>query len=293
MEPLPAVGHGAINGITMAGDQPLAVGFHLSQSGRTRHPLALLRRGGTWRSLDVAVGDGIGPHTLNDVDAVTARNVWAVGGARAPTGRGHVPLVMHWNGIRWTRPTVPLPDGHGHLTAVDARLGDVWAVGIGFGGAFVIHRVSGDWEFSLIPPPDGASGGLPSDIAAAAADDVWVAGHVYAADDFRSWAAHWNGTAWTSFLPEASPDSRSGHLRAIAIAADRSLVAVGIEEVDGRFQSLVQVGTSDDANWTGRSPEGQQNLILHAAAFAPGSNAASFLVGSGPQGEPVAFWDCF
>jgi len=71
-------------------------------------------------------------NTLNGVSAVSASNVWAVGFYGRITAQGGVdkPLILHWNGTRWTRAASPSFSGSSGLFGVAALSHtDAWAAG--------------------------------------------------------------------------------------------------------------------------------------------------------------------
>jgi len=291
MEAVPDLPNAAISAITMAGNQPLAVG---SQSGaRTPHPIALRRDARGWHTMDVSIGDTIGGDFLNDVDAVSARNVWAVGGARAKATSDRVLLVLHWNGTKWTRPSVPMPEGGGQLTSVDARLGDVWAVGHGPDGSFVLHRSDRRWALSTVPVPTGAADILLFDVAAHGPDDVWAVGSAFdGIEDRHAAVSHWDGTAWTSSMDDLPAGSHLQELLRVAVADDGSLVAAGFQDVVGGEGPVVRERAPTDDVWTDIYPTGEERVQPLGVTFVPGTRAA-FLVGmNGRSGEPLAFWNC-
>lgn len=75
--------------------------------------------------LQVGVGE------LRGVSAIASDDVWAVGGLSQPRGSGFSPLVLHWNGAKWSALRSPNPGASGtELIGVRALSDhDVWAVG--------------------------------------------------------------------------------------------------------------------------------------------------------------------
>jgi hypothetical protein len=65
---------------------------------------------------------------LTSVSVSSARNVWAAGATfRSSTS---APLIVRWNGSRWTRVVVPVPDASAELLGVGASSdSSVWGVG--------------------------------------------------------------------------------------------------------------------------------------------------------------------
>ena len=131
---------------------------------------------------DVASPRGIPFDHLFSVAAVSPTDVWAVGSYGTADffgGRGDHPLVLHWDGIRWTGASTPpqesAPLRWARLTGVAADgSGTVWAVGSAGSGTqrqpiattWDGHR----WTASTVHGPAGStfndvalspSGGLP------------------------------------------------------------------------------------------------------------------------------------
>ena len=93
-----------------------AVGFGVNSGAAIEHWDGL-----SWTYLK-APDSGI----LEDADAVSSTDVWAVGNVDAAT-RG---ISEHWDGARWRSLPTPNPDGYAPLFAVVAiSPTDIWAVG--------------------------------------------------------------------------------------------------------------------------------------------------------------------
>jgi hypothetical protein len=94
---------------------------------RPETPLAMHWDGARWADVRIPAVEA-SLNGLQDVDAVSARDVWAVGSSWAATDDGPRVLVMHWNGSRWS--VIKTPKISGLLRKVSAVSGrDVWAVG--------------------------------------------------------------------------------------------------------------------------------------------------------------------
>jgi hypothetical protein len=200
-----------------------------------------------------AVPDG---SSLQDVAAITRRNVWAVG--RLPAG----PLVEHYNGRAWRRVAVP---GAGYLESVKAvSASSVWAVGgageiahyngrrwrlVSFPGEstnvtlYQVNRISktrrmwavgedlttvpaspvalyynGSHWRSTHPPGQATLFG----VAAISRRNVWAAGSLASGDPY---ALHWNGVRWSVVSGTALSDGYVSHMT--RAPGSRILWAVG------------------------------------------------------------------
>ncbi|AWS46004.1 hypothetical protein [Streptosporangium sp. 'caverna'] len=122
---------GTLNAITAREGDVWAVGV-----SEKRTPLVCHGTGdGTWDRTEIPEIPGGG---LNRVWQISPSDVWAVGeitaGPDNPEVRYAQPLVLHWDGSRWTRVEVPVPRGTLHgITAIGP--GDLWVSGIDAGHA--------------------------------------------------------------------------------------------------------------------------------------------------------------
>ena len=165
--------------------------------------------------------------TLAAVAGDSPRDVWAVGQYYRLAANGdHAvhPLVLHWNGSRWSAVSSPDPAGATHrsfLFGVTAPSpSGIWAVGSasrhGNQHALAEHWDGAHWK--LVPatrnPLFGASG--------LSANDVWAAGGWTSGD-----VEHWDGSAWTIQTKLVHDDA----LLAIAEVSPTDVWAVGVQFV--------------------------------------------------------------
>jgi hypothetical protein len=137
----------------------------------------------------------------------SAASCWAVGSYDL-SATVALNEVLHWNGSRWRRMSVPNPAGTANgddniLLAVRcARATDCWAVGVyqvGFGAEFgqALHWNGKKWVRAAIPEP-GADSGL-SDVVCPSSSNCWAVG-LYelpsGAPPVFNEALHWNGKKW-------------------------------------------------------------------------------------------------
>ena len=130
-------------------------------------------------------------------------DVWTAGYAPRPDYSGARGTVQRWDGMAWT--DVPLPTvGPGWSLAGihGVSSDDLWAVGRGQPGeAVALHWDGHDWQHMPIPASGSATVTL-RDVAALASGDVWAAGYRRpsggGAQTRQSFAAHWDGSAWSA-----------------------------------------------------------------------------------------------
>ena len=167
---------------------------------------------------------------LGGVAATSARNAWAVG----DTGRGigSRPVILHWNGSRWSPVTIPAIR-HGYqlvsVAAVSAR--DAWAVGFTNGLDFPSRTVILHWKgraWKRVPSPDPFPGGEGDGLAAVAASsagNAWVVGNSFTGPFGGPFTERWDGTSWTT-VPVPVP-AGGAILAGIAISPSGRAWAVG------------------------------------------------------------------
>jgi hypothetical protein len=136
---------------------------------------------------------------LRSLDAVSATDIWTVGGYTPPGGGGEssVPITKHYDGVRWR--TVPSYSGVGYLYSVSAAAtDDVWAVGQSQVGNLVLHWDGASWEQTFTPSLPECS--LLYNVDAITRDHVvatGVAGSCHECPCQRI-SLIWNGSAWSN-----------------------------------------------------------------------------------------------
>lgn len=179
-----------------------------------------------------------GPGNLNAVAAVSAHDIWAVGGFHNQTTGAQQTLIEHWNGTRWQIVASPNPSSTYNVlnavVAVSAR--DVWAVGYSASASGVStqtlteHWNGTRWSVVRSPSPASQNNELSS-VAAVSAHDIWAVGFIsiLTSDQTlldQTLIEHWNGTRW-SVVKSISPGSGSAHLARVATISAHDVWAVG------------------------------------------------------------------
>jgi len=191
----------------------------------TSHALTLHWNGASWRRVSNPCG-----HVLNGVAALSATNVWAVGGN----------TLCRWNGSRWTAQTAPqIPGRLMDLQDVDGLPGALWAVGLeaapcGEGlcsSGIVLRRTSSGWVREV----EGF--GLRG-ISVVSSTEAWAVG---------SWAfgpllLHRDSTGWR---PAPTPDTPGvGGLEAVDARGSGADWAVGKQFASGASETLALIAPS-------------------------------------------------
>lgn len=174
-----------------------------------------------------------GPSTGSATSSLTAVSFdapddgWAVGSltrARpAPTYYVSRPLLLHWDGNRWTRDQ--RPQGIGELSDVAAIApDDVWAVGSAENRAVAIHWDGVSW--SIVPTPSRGASSNSTSVAALGSTDVWAVGtqRQRPGAALRTLVERWDGTSWQI---EPSPDVGSKNNILADVSAVPGLILAG------------------------------------------------------------------
>ena len=142
---------------------------------------------------------------LNAVAAVSANDVWAVGGAFNCTEVEIRPLVLHWDGKEWKPVRTPtlLLTGNAVLNGVTALASNnVYAVGYKPAANGAVLTLIEHWDgvsWSAISSPNrNPFGNTLSAISANAPNDIWAVGTSTAPSvEVRTLAEHFDGTKWS------------------------------------------------------------------------------------------------
>lgn len=148
-----------------------------------------------------------GDHKLHDIDARSAKDIWAVG----EDADLYRPLIYHWDGTRWKRinaATRPAGTVESAFFAVTARTAsDAWAFGTlaandgtNWDLQLLIQRWNGTkWRHVAAITFPGISYTWDLRVygaVAIAADDAWVVGGAGLITGWENFALHWDGHTW-------------------------------------------------------------------------------------------------
>jgi hypothetical protein len=200
-----------------------AVGGQGAMSGTTALTLTEHWNGNRWSAVPSPSPSAAG-NELFGVAAVSANNVWAVGGADVTSVNGPADtLGLHWNGAVWSQVTTPDPGTYNSLDAVTAIPGTarLWAVGSQTAGSDITPLIESwtgtRWTVQSSPP---VSGGALLGVTALGLADAWAVGYV----GTGPLILHWNGTAWSRITAPAA----AGILQSVAAqSATRAWAAGG------------------------------------------------------------------
>lgn len=151
--------------------------FGVDESGHWVHR----RTGSTWTGYDFPL------NTLNDLQALTATDAWAVGSRFVGPGPEVVPAMAHFDGSTWTAvtpPPIPASISSTFLRVAPVGPNDVWALA----RRDLAHWNGTDW--TVIPLPREFTAGR--DLAVDGNGDPWVTPFTGARVPYRYSGGTWH-----------------------------------------------------------------------------------------------------
>lgn len=176
-------------------------GNDLNPSGTLGAPLVQHFDGSQWTIVEVALPSNSNVVELNDIEAISPNNVWAVGSYGNTFSAYTKTLIEHWDGTAWT--IIPTPDqpegGYGSelhaITSVNGNPNNLWAVGTYSTSTqqvpIILHWDGVSWTSSKIPAQ--AYNGALYGVVALSPRDVWAVGNNQTNTFF---SMRFNGARW-------------------------------------------------------------------------------------------------
>jgi hypothetical protein len=176
---------------------------------------------------------------LTGVSATSRTNAWAVGYFHSDRTGAELPLILHWNGRRWTQARgVPAPGRTFNflfgVSATSAK--NAWAVGRFTGknaadDALILHWNGRRWTRAPgVPNPSSTTNTLFG-VAAVSAKVAWAVGQYRnnANGQLETLVLRWNGRRWRHVgSPNPSPGTQDGNvLYGVTATSAASAWAVG------------------------------------------------------------------
>jgi hypothetical protein len=253
----------------VSSDDVWAVGYSANPSAPAGGYRTLVEHwdGSSWSIVPTPNPAVVGPYgiSLNAVAAISANDIWAVGGNPYNASYEGQALLEHWDGSGWS--IVPAPveiinwyaSTRTGLAAVASN--DVWAVGV-FDG---FH-----WDGTAWSVVRGAQNTSSADAAGAA--NVWAVGY-YAPSCYSCYgstpvAYRWNGASWVDTQPVIP--TYEDTFRGVSARAVNDVWAVGTRE---RTSTLTEHW--DGTSWrvepspNARTASDAWNVLAAVVAIAP------------------------
>jgi hypothetical protein len=233
----------------------------------------------TWRS--VALPSSVkSPAALADVSASSKTNAWAVGTEAETSFDQGTPLILHWNGTKWSTVALSGVPGPGFLTSVSAAsASDAWAAGSDKSGAVVLRWNGIRWSNVSFPDKSLAT---VSSVAVAPNGTAWLAGSV-ASDDGQTLVEEWDGSAWHVVKTGLG----AGSLDSVRVSAS------GDVWVGGGNSNQSVVGHEHRGTWTALPAPGMITAsdILAAASSDVWAVGYTFSTPGGATNPAVCHWN--
>lgn len=217
--------------VAISTDDVWAVGHFYKASVFRYNTLTMHWDGTIWSIVSSPNGNPFAENLLNDITAVSANDVWAVGQFHPNDGPAEEALTLHWNGTSWSVVATPKAPEFGRtlndVAAVSTN--DVWAVGFIDGDpnhfefdALILHWDGTAWTRIFGPTPTTLNELVG--VAVKSANDIWAVGRY--APGSRTLIQHWDGATWRTF-PSPSIEQNYNYLNGIAVAPGGNMMAVG------------------------------------------------------------------
>lgn len=160
--PNPGTTGNRLYGVSAAANEVWAVGEWCSDAACHGRTLALLWNGSSWAQ-QTTPNFTVEINRLLGVDALTNNDAWAVG-AYFGFSASWESLILHWNGVEWSRPSHPaLGSGVDMLYGVAASAAnDAWAVGFYNSNQTLVERYTPVCPTSTPIPPTNTVTQTPS-----------------------------------------------------------------------------------------------------------------------------------
>jgi len=220
----------------VSGRDAWAVGSYLTRNDDAIRTLIVHWNGTRWLrvpSPDPSASATSGLNGLASVTAISGRDAWAAG-VVAQGSTVLRPLLLHWNGTRWSAVPSPRKTGNSQIGSVSAAsAGDIWAVGTyGDAGshALVEHWDGTTWRIVAAPARPRGQVQLTA-VIALSARRAWAVGAVCpdrclsANPPSHGVIWRWNGRRWAPAAPPRA--GAASALSAVAAASATNAWAVG------------------------------------------------------------------
>lgn len=208
---------------------------------------------------------GTADNFLEGTAAVSATDVWAVGGmVDSGTGLDQT-LTEHWDGNAWSIVTSPnqtisgskTPNSLSGVAVVSAS--NVWAVGSFRNASSALQSLVMNWNGTSWTATALTQQGLGDNelmgVTTINSTDVWAVGYwsPTLTSTRQTLAWHWNGTTWSpTFPPNNSPGVFSSTLFGVSASGANDVFAVGRHVYGDNSYPIIEHW--DGVNWTLTQP---------------------------------------
>lgn len=226
---------------------------------------------------------------LVDVSASSSKSVWADGFTHAG------PLLIHWNGKRWSTSKAPRPQNNaGTLKWVSAlSRKNVWAFGLQ-GSSFpqklwaIKHSATGWHNEHLGSLPDGFRA---QRVRAYSNKSIWAVGSDQELHGQLAAAAHWDGHTWTEVMLNSGTGETGDLWDITRVPGTNTWMAVGSTlspQIAGLYVKVTTSGITKMSTTGATYLRGPNSVV----AFSPTNAWAVGVDTTGEYYEPIVeHWD--
>lgn len=242
----------------------------LGGNGSLLDPVAADWNGGSWTSSALPQSlPGEGGTTYAKISG-SASDAWIAGSVMPGPYHRRQPLVMHYNSATWSPILFP-DDGVSDLLTDVASLGpaDTWVAGTsqaGPGRPILMHWNGTTWASLTPPAPPGTQATGIQHVSAASPTDVWLLGTDTGGTTDGTFAAHWDGTAWSAIpVPRPASTNQSWSLTDLLALGPADVWAVGGVYDNQQVVTVAEV----TLHWNGVSWQEVATPPLPNSAYSP------------------------
>lgn len=238
-----------------------------------------------------------GTNKLEDVAAVSTKNVWVVGSSGLGNNLRQT-LVERWNGTQWKIVASPnIANRDSFLNGIDLlNASDGWAVGrytfsdnlnLNHARTLIEHWDGSSWQITPSPNPTSGDATLYK-VQAISANDAWAVGSQNKeSPSYKSpLLLHWDGTQWQS-VPSPAVSAYNAELLNVTARAWNDVWAVGYYDLDSAGFEVLLTEHWDGIKWS-VVPISQETGTLQDIAAFDAKNAWAVGIKSSLPDMPLA-----
>ncbi|GCE15246.1 hypothetical protein [Tengunoibacter tsumagoiensis] len=204
-----------------------------------------------------------GDSELHSISAYSPSEAYAVGTSSVPHSSDTLPIVLHWNGSKWTFVSDFVVPDHTELGAVtEISPSDVWVLGTKVVSQHVYQETLTHWngkKWNQFAAPSSAVSRFTT-ISAYSSTDIWaVGGHQ---------VEHWNGQKWMIVSAAIPPNAALYSFEGISSHNSSDVWIVGSYETGDYGPAFSFSEHWDGVQWKLQSTPTSNNDLMRVKAIA-------------------------
>ena len=241
--------------------------------------------GSSWSQMALPALGG-GSTDIAGVSASSATDAWAVGqSCKEFKGKCNV-ILLHWNGVKWSKVTIPnlssiFPDLY---AVVDLSPTDAWAVGSSFLGSLALNWNGHSWVNVPVPGSGGFTEGIDAVAAIPGTSEIWA----LEAASGGQFMLKWNGSGWRGYpLPPEAGKLSFYQVSDVAASSTSNAWDVGYSYSESGTQPSLTIHAKGNKWSVVASPSPKPANELFGVTTSSSSSAFAVGVGFSPL-QPTA-----